>query len=261
MEYQGWVVPVVLGLVILIAWRFFRRPNGFPIMAEARGWKYTQNPVSDGYLQSSQSILLHSLECTVADLVQGSVGSEKFEFVNIIFAREIQDVTEFYGVFSMPLTGKSPHLLVLPDRQGFLSPIEIRNELDLKPAELAGGHVKVYAPENYEIEALQILQPDVLERLRQLKLIVEVTPVAVNVITKSLNSQEMESLLPQAMMLAGLMKGIRSVGQIGDESPILQRSKWGSAWMGSRWFVWFLVIWVAVLSLSMLAGYLWWLTR
>ena len=137
--------------------------------AASRGWTYVENKSIIGekallFREGSERRVLHAIEGGLARMplsileYQFTTGSGKHK------------QTHYYTVFELVFSGSFPHLYLNNQRNGDYLPLSERLFLPRLPLPAAfEKEFKLYAPKQYEIEALQIFSPDTLQFLLDTK--------------------------------------------------------------------------------------------
>ncbi len=161
------VMAVIMALVYDVSRAFARASTSFwTEVTTANGWQYAER----GDAHNEKAIILRLGDGReISHVVEGEIEGRRFRAFNYNFWTEHRDskgrrsrTYSYFTVVAFKFDGTFPHLC-LDNRRNWVNNFGSGEELPL-PHEFEKTF-KILAPRKYEIEALQIFSPDVLQAI------------------------------------------------------------------------------------------------
>jgi len=166
-----WTFLAELGVFVVLPYLVIRavragdakeasRIQAFRDLAEDQGWKYL-----DGRYDFAPKDLANSVLAAFKGLHEdfrllGAKSGRLFVWSEISIDRPTHFLSEKLTLVEFELPRVSPHVLIVPRGLNLIGAVSLENDYRLRAMELEGRPVKLYVPEGFEIEALQVLEPD-----------------------------------------------------------------------------------------------------
>lgn len=226
----GIIIVPVLVFWLILKYRHHRtriRQLAINRFTTDHGWHY--EPYGDlserEYITSLLSNYRNYNISGFSDLISGEYKGQPFRIVSGWLNRLTFGYVQHLSVMVLEVPGLMPHFFITPEQHPLIRRIDLAKEFVLHPAELQTSGLEAYIPTGYQIEALQILEPDTLEWIKRLGLSIELHGSYVYVyyrtkLTPSNIEQELASVLP----LVKSIQGLQSLQPVGEQTTELQTS-------------------------------------
>jgi hypothetical protein len=237
------IVNLGLGLALLaiifgLIWALWIGPNRWSDrtdavkrLAEEQGWQYfpEMQVVLDPSKRPTPAGLKGSLLATFKELQQyfrvlGEVRGQLFVLSVLTVGRPNHFLAQRLTVVGFEVPRESPHILIVPKRARFMGRLTLKNEYHLRPMELLDSNIEAYVPKGFAIESLQVLEPDVLELIRDERIVVELEGPSVRFIWPDfMPANRILPALDAAVRIKQLLQGVaKSELTAGSLSPALR---------------------------------------
>jgi len=215
-----WTVLAELGIFVVLPFLVIRavraggnkasvRIQAFRDLAWDQGWKYLDGRYDFAPRDLTNSVLAAFKVGHEAFRLLGTRHGRLFVWSEVSIDRPTHFLAEKLTLVEFELPRVSPHVLIVPQGLNFIGAASLEDDYLLRPMELEGHPVKLYVPEGFEVEALQVLEPDVWELMVRGHVAVELMGPTMRFIwTRRLERVEAVGALDEMVGLMGRMYGV-----------------------------------------------------